>query len=92
MPGRHSSKAKYTHHRLKESKEFEENTLKTVPVSHSTYEGKLKKVKGAKAIVGRLKPEARKKKGKRGKPLKSGTQSILVPKKTKTGKGHGKRR
>jgi hypothetical protein len=76
----YSEKAKYKHNRQKPPKQFNKKTLKTVPLSHTTYAGTKFKVKGAKAVVGKLKPQFRKK-GRSGKPTKWAIQSILIPRK-----------
>jgi hypothetical protein len=76
----YSRKANYRHHRQKPPKQFNKKTLRTVPLSHTDYGGKKLKKRGAKAIVGVLKPEFRSPKKRGGKPRKWGIQSILVPK------------
>jgi hypothetical protein len=82
----YSKKANYKHNRQKSPKKFVKGSLRTVPLSHTDYSGKKFDVSGAKAIVGKLKSQFRTKKGKRGKPLKNGIQSILTPKKITHGK------
>jgi len=42
---------KYKRHRRKDPDEFEKNSFRTVPLTHTDYKGKLK----GKAIVGKLK-------------------------------------
>lgn len=67
-------KAKYTHHRQRSPKEFDQGSFKTVPLHHTKYRGKkFKKWKragsGAKARVAKHK-----------KTHKYVIQSILIPK------------
>lgn len=75
----YSEKAKFKHNRQKPPKRFIKSTLKTVPLNHTTYSGTKFNVSGAKAVVGKLKPQFRKK-GKSGKSVKYAIQSILTPK------------
>jgi len=77
----YSKKAKYRHNRQKPPGRFLKSTLKTVPLSHTEYKGKKFRKPGAKAIVGKLKPQFRKPVKRGGKPRKWGIQSILIPKK-----------
>jgi hypothetical protein len=77
----YSEKAEYKHNRQKPPKKFIKGSLRTVNLNHTNYSGKKFDVPGAKAIVGTLKPQYRTRKGKLGKPLKNGIQSILIPKK-----------
>jgi len=70
----YSKEARYKHNRQRPPKHFDRSTLKTVPLSHTEYSGKKFKVKGAKAVVGKLKKSRR---GKRAWAI----QSILIPKK-----------
>lgn len=72
----YSRKAKYLHKRQRNPKEFAKGTLRTVPLDHTEYEGKLLKVKGTKAIVGKL----TKKNGKTCRKYCWKVQSILIPK------------
>ena len=65
--------AKYRHHRQKSPELFIKKTFRTVPLSHTEYAGKKFRVRGAKAIVGKLKPANRTK-------TKWTIQSILTPK------------
>lgn len=89
MPQRHTSKSKYERHRQEPPSHFIKNpktrtgkktSMKTVPLSHTDYKGKKYAVKGAKAIVGILKPKYRVK-GKSGLKKRWKIQSILIPKK-----------
>jgi hypothetical protein len=68
----YSKKSAYKHNRQKPPRRFIKSTFKTVPLSHTEYSGKKFKVKGAKAIVGKLK-------NKKHNAWK--IQSILIPKK-----------
>jgi hypothetical protein len=74
-----SEKAAYKHNRQKPPKQFVKKSLRTVPLSHTDYSGKKFNVRGAKAIVGKLKPLYRKK-GRFGKLTAWKIQSILIPK------------
>jgi hypothetical protein len=77
----YSKKAKYTHHRQKSPKQFQKSPrMKTVPLDHTNYRGKKLDKKGAKAIVGVLKPQFRTAAKRGGKKRRWGIQSILVPK------------
>jgi hypothetical protein len=76
----YSEEAKYKHNRQEPPEKFIKGSLRIIPLSHTDYSGKKFDVPGAKAVVGKLKPQFRKKKGKQGKPLKNGIQSILTPK------------
>lgn len=73
----YSEKSKYKHHRQRPPDQFEKSTFKTVPVSHSNYTGTKFKVKGAEAIVGRLKKQFRPKTKKNNKVW--AVQSFLIP-------------
>ncbi|MDD5013544.1 MAG: hypothetical protein PHW73_00395 [Atribacterota bacterium] len=73
----YSKDAKYKHHRQQPPSRFEKGTMKTVPLSHTSYSGEKFNKKGAKAVVGKLKPSHRKK-GKSGKKVKWSIQSILI--------------
>lgn len=64
-----SSKAKYRHIERLPLKRFIEDSIKTVPISHTNYKGKMFDVKGAEARVGKLK-----------KTGKWATMTILIPK------------
>ena len=77
----YSKKAKYKHNRQKPPGKFVKSTLRTVPLSHTDYSGTKFKKRGAKAIVGKLKPQFRKPEKRGAKPRVWGIQSILVPKK-----------
>jgi hypothetical protein len=76
----YSKKARYRHNRQKSPKLFIRSTLRTVPLDHTDYGGKKFDKKGAKAIVGALKPANRKPRKRGGKPRKYAIQSILIPK------------
>lgn len=65
----YSHKSKYEHHRQLPPRLFEKKTIRTVPLSHTPYHGKKFHIKGAEAIVGKLK-----------RSHKYATQSILTPK------------
>lgn len=76
----YSEKANYKHNRQMPPERFVKSTLRTVPLTHTTYRGKKFNVPGAKAITGILKPLSLKK-GKSGQLKKRAIQSILTPKK-----------
>lgn len=75
----YSEKAQYKHNRQLPPNKFVKKTLRTVSLSHTDYSGEKFNVPGAKAIVGKLKLQFRKK-GKSGKPVAWKIQSILIPK------------
>ena len=75
----YSEEAKYEHNRQIPPDHFISKSLKTVPLSHTDYSGQKFNVRGAKAIVGKLKPLYRKK-GRFGKLTAWKIQSILIPK------------
>jgi hypothetical protein len=79
----YSKKAQYKHNRQKPPSKFYKSTFKTVPLSHTDYSGKKFKKPGAKAIVGRLKPQYRVPKKRGAKPRAWSIQSILTLKKKK---------
>jgi hypothetical protein len=65
----YSKEAKYDHNRQLPPENFDQDSFKTVPLSHTDYKGDKFNVKGAKAVVGKLKESG-----------KWDIQSILVPK------------
>lgn len=67
----YSRKAKFYHYRQIHPSKFIKNSFRNVPLSHTDYSGKKFNVKGARAIVGKLK-------NKKKDAWK--IQSILVPK------------
>ncbi len=75
----YSDEAKYTHHRQLPPSRFHKATFKTVALSHTGYSGSKFNVKGAKAVVGRLKAKYRPKTKKNFKVWT--IQTILIPKK-----------
>lgn len=75
----YSDEAKYIHNRQLPPGRFDKSTFKTVPLSHTSYSGSKFNVKGAKAVVGRLKKRYRPKTKKNLKVW--AIQTILIPKK-----------
>lgn len=61
--------AKYKHNRQLPPSKFIKGSFETVPLTHTFYSGTKFAVKGAKAVVGKLK-----------KTKKWAIQSILIPK------------
>ena len=76
----YSEKAQYKHNLQMPPGKFVKKTLRTVSLSHTDYSGAKFNVPGAKAVVGKLKPQFRTK-GKSGKPVIWAIQSILIKKK-----------
>jgi hypothetical protein len=79
----YSKSARYEHHRQRPPKQFYRTRFRNVKLSHTDYSGEKYDVPGARAVVGKLKPQFRTARRKGAKPRAWAVQSILIPKKRK---------